>query len=405
MPDNVSPVSRPRVGPSSTRPLTTPDNPAPDNPGVDWRNLLFLLGLHTVGAGGLWVYLRHRPPSVFIVALVVVGFILTTFGISAGYHRLFAHRSYTTGNGLKALLLLLGASAIQNSALTWATKHRSHHQHTDTERDPYNARRGFWYSHIGWVVTADKEDSCDTRDLTADRLVALQHRWYLPAAMLLGFGVPTLIGWVVGDAAGGFLFGGVWRLLLSYHATFSINSIAHWIGSQPYSTKGTARDNLLAAIVTMGEGYHNFHHTFPGDYRNGVRFFDFDPPKWVLASFAYLGWIEHVRRTPGHVIALRRLKTARQHLEHKAALLPTEREVMAARADKLKLLLAQWSKAYVSRSSRSAKPPFQSASGFFSSRESQSVSETHARGESTPVALSRRAFWKAFNDWESEVKS
>jgi stearoyl-CoA desaturase (delta-9 desaturase) len=312
--------------------------------------------------------------------MLVVGFGLTTFGISAGYHRLFAHRSYTTGRILEASLLLLGAAAVQNSALTWATKHRLHHQHTDTDRDPYNARRGFWYSHIGWVVSEDKEDVCDTSDLQADPLVRAQHRWYLPLAILLGFGLPTLIGWSLDDALGGLLFGGVWRLLLSYHATFSINSFAHYIGTQPYSTKGTARDNLFAAIVTMGEGYHNFHHTFPGDYRNGVRFFDFDPPKWVLAAWAYFGWIRDVRRTPGHVIALRRLKTARQHLEQKATLAITERQVMAARADKLKQLLTQWAKAHVPRpNAMTAVPP--------------------------TLVESRRAFWKAFNAWEADVMS
>lgn len=371
MSESVSPVT------SSDAPLP-PVSPPPKQ-ATHWQNLTFLVGLHAFGAIGLVWYGFDRPPSAIAVTLLVLGFGLTTFGISAGYHRLFAHRSYRTGRLLKGLLLLLGASAVQNSALTWATKHRLHHQHTDTDRDPYNARRGFWYSHIGWVVSEDRQDSCDTKDLEADPLVQAQHRWYLPLAISLGFGLPTLVGWLFGDAFGGFLFGGVWRLLTSYHATFSINSFAHWVGAQPYSTNGTARDNLLAAIVTMGEGYHNFHHTFPGDYRNGVRFFDFDPPKWVLAAWARLGWIYDVRRTPGHVIALRRLKTARKHLDAKSTLLATERLVMAARAEKLKLLLTHWSKLHVSRN-----PPWT---------------------EPSAVEASRRAFWKAFNAWEAEVMS
>lgn len=382
MPANAPSKSVSLESPSVVSPsdMSRPPRAAVPKQATHWQNLLFLVGLHATGCIGLTLYWLHRAPSVVAVVLVAAGFALTTFGISAGYHRLFAHRSYTTGRALKGALLLLGAAAVQNSALTWATKHRLHHQHTDTDRDPYNARRGFWYSHIGWVVSEDPEDTCDTSDLQSDRLVQAQHRWYLPLALCLGFGLPTLVGWGLGDALGGFLFGGVWRLLLSYHATFSINSFAHWIGTQPYSTKGTARDNLLAAIVTMGEGYHNFHHTFPGDYRNGVRFFDFDPPKWVLAALASFGWIKDVRRTPGHVIALRRLKTARQHLEQKASLPPTERRAMVARADKLKQLLTQWSKACVPRTNtRETDPP--------------------------AVIKSRREFWKAFNDWESELTS
>jgi len=339
-------------------------------------------------------YLPQRGLPGSALVFLVVGFALTTFGISAGYHRLFAHQSYTTGPVFKGFLLLLGAAAVQNSALTWAEKHRLHHLHTDTDRDPYNARRGFWYSHIGWVVSKDRPDACDVSDLHADALVLAQHRWYLPLAMLSGFGLPTLLGWLAGDAVTGLLFGGVWRLLLSYHATFAINSVAHWKGSQPYSTKGTARDNLLAALVTMGEGYHNFHHTFPGDYRNGVRFYDFDPPKWVLAAFAYLGWIRDVRRTPGHVIALRRLKTAREHLERKASLPLPERQAMAARADKLKQLLSQWSKA--SLATTASLPDAKAAA----------LAPTSAvNAKAPPRQTARRAFWKAFNAWEADVMS
>lgn len=360
-------------------PPTSQATPPPAR-GADWRNLSFLIVLHLSGLIGLFVYLMVQAPSLWLWLMLGGGFALTTFGISAGYHRLFAHRSYTTGPVLRSLLLLLGAAAVQNSALNWAHKHRLHHQHTDTDRDPYNAQRGFWYSHIGWVVQEDNHETCDVSDLEADRWVALQHRWYLPLAIGFGFGLPTLVGWFLGDVWGGLLFGAVWRLLVAYHATFSINSFAHWIGSQPYSSKGTARDNWLAALVTMGEGYHNFHHTFPGDYRNGVRFFDFDPPKWALATFAKFGWIHAVRRTPGHVIALRRLKQARLHLETKTALAAADREHMVAQADKLRQLLTQWSKAVVTN-------PL--------TRPSQLLR----------AADSRREFWKAFNRWEAQVFS
>lgn len=345
-----------------------------------WTNLTFLVTLHTAGLLGLALYLQARAPSVIAVGLCVVGFGLTTFGISAGYHRLFSHRSYATGPVLRTLMLLLGTAATQNSALAWATNHRLHHLHTDTDRDPYNAKRGFWYSHVGWVVLQDLEDTCDVSDLRADRLVMLQHRFYVPLVVVVSFLLPTAVGALFGDALGGLLFGGIWRLLISYHATFCINSVAHIWGTQPYSTKTTARDSWIVALVTMGEGYHNFHHTFPGDYRNGLRFFDFDPPKWVLAVFARLGWIWSVRRTPGHVVALRRLKQARAVIEAQASLAPPERQALLAQAEKCKTLLQKWSTAALTHGS---------------ARQTEPV----------PPQQARRSFWKAFNAWQANLQS
>ncbi len=369
MPVTISP-------PQSSPPSFPSDTESPTE--TLWVSVVFLVTLHIVGVGALVGYALTQPPSFAALGIGALGFVLTSFGISAGYHRLLSHRSFTTGPVLKGLLLLIGASAFQNSALEWARNHRSHHQHTDTDRDPYNARRGFWYSHIGWVVRQGPPDTCDTSDLEADRLIQLQHRYYLPLAVFTGFVAPTLVGWYFGDALGGLLFGGVWRLLLAYHATFSINSFAHWLGRQPYSSKHTARDNWFTAVITMGEGYHNFHHTFPGDYRNGVRFFDFDPPKWVISVLAKWGWVKDVRRTPGNVIALRRLKQARLHLESNAKLPASERLLMVAQADKLKLLLSQWSKASAERNHPQHTKPL-------------------------PTRHARRAFWKAFRTWEAQV--
>lgn len=346
--------------------------PGPRKTETLWVSLVFLCALHAVGAGALFVHGWLTPFSPIAVAIMTVGFFATTFGISAGYHRLFAHRSYRTGPILKAALLVLGASAFQNSARAWARNHRLHHLYTDTDSDPYNARRGFWYSHIAWVVERAPDVACDTRDLEEDPLVRLQERYYLPLGVFTAFIAPTLLGWALGDAWGGFFLGGVWRLLLSYHATFSINSVAHWLGQQPYSSKHTARDNWLTALVTMGEGYHNFHHTFPGDYRNGVRFFDFDPPKWVLHVCAKLGWIEEVRRTPGHVIALRRLKEARSQLERKRVA-PQRKQHLLSQADASRQLLARWVTA------------------------SKSSTPAASHGET------RRAFWRALKRLEHEL--
>src|SRR5690606_5258383 len=136
-----------------------------------------------------------------------------------------------------------------------------------------------------WVFKRGAVD-VPAADLEADALVRFQHRHYVLVALAFGGLLPVAIGAAFGDPLGGLFFGGVWRLILSYHVTFSINSLAHWPGRQPYSTKGTARDCALVPLLTMGEGYHNYLHPFPGDYRNGVRFYDLDPPKWVLRALA-----------------------------------------------------------------------------------------------------------------------
>jgi stearoyl-CoA desaturase (delta-9 desaturase) len=320
--------------------------PALNNPGTDWFNVTFLTLLHIATIVGSILYFAYHSFGWDHVLTCVLGFVLTTLAISAGYHRLFAHRTYEAGPILKGIWLLLGAAAFETSALEWSRKHRLHHQHTDTPKDPYNAKRGLWYSHLGWVLEKQQLAPVDVTDLEADPLVRLQDRYYPLVAAFSGLLMPGFLGWLSGDVWGGLLFGGVWRVVLTYQATFSINSLAHRWGTQPYATHGTARNSWLTALVTMGEGYHNFHHTFPGDYRNGVRFFDFDPPKWLIATLAWCGVVRHLKRTPGHLIALRRLRTDRKRLEQLS--LPDEKKQhLTAQADCLRATLVAWADAGV----------------------------------------------------------
>jgi stearoyl-CoA desaturase (delta-9 desaturase) len=132
--------------------------------------------------------------------------------------------------------------------------------------------------------------------LLADRLVCFQDRFYLPLAGLFGFLLPTAIAWSWGDPLGGLLVAGFLRLLVQYHATFAINSVAHTIGRRPYSTSISARDSFVTAVLTLGEGYHNYHHRFPGDYRNGILFHHFDPTKWWVWSLSKLGLASDLKR-------------------------------------------------------------------------------------------------------------
>ena len=222
--------------------------------------------------------------------------------ITCGYHRLFAHATYEAHPVLKVAYLLFGAMALQNSALVWSAGHRVHHRFIDdTERDPYCAKRGFWFSHIGWMLRyypSGEPDLSTVRDLERDPLVRYQHRFYIPLALAMNIGLPLLLGWASGDVLGVFLLAGVLRLVLSHHFTFFINSLAHIWGSQPYTEDNTARDNPVVALLTYGEGYHNFHHMFAHDYRNGIRAWQWDPSKWFIATMSWLGLARNLKRVP-----------------------------------------------------------------------------------------------------------
>lgn len=278
----------------------------------DWFNIAFLAAAHLAGLGGLlWlVFVRCSP---WTVGLAVLWFVLCGLGITGGYHRLFAHKSYKAAAPVRAFYLAFGAAAVQNSALKWSSDHRVHHAFTDTDRDPYNIRKGFLWAHLGWVLHKDEEETPDNvRDMASDPLVRFQDRHYILLATLFGALLPMALGALWGDAIGALLVAGFLRLVVQWHATFCVNSLAHTIGSQPYSAKGTARDSFVTAIVTLGEGYHNFHHTFQADYRNGVRWYQLDPTKWLVWALSKVGLTSDLRRTPQKAIERALEETAAQ---------------------------------------------------------------------------------------------
>jgi stearoyl-CoA desaturase (delta-9 desaturase) len=268
-----------------------------DNP-LDWVNVAFIAFAHAVAALAV-VYLVAVRFSWWTVGLGFLYAVVCGLSVTGGYHRLFAHRAYRANRLVRASYLFFGAAAVQNSALAWCDDHRLHHARTDTERDPYNIRKGFWWAHIGWVF--HKMNARDPRrvpDLRADRLVLLQDRHLLAITILAGAVLPFCLGFVWGDPWGALLVAGFLRLVVQWHSTFAINSVAHVAGKQTYGTRTSARDSAWLAFFTMGEGYHNFHHTFPSDYRNGVRWHQFDPTKWLIGGLALVGLTAELKRTP-----------------------------------------------------------------------------------------------------------
>lgn len=267
-----------------------------------WENILALVVTHAGGAAGIW-YIADGRASPWSVALGAFWFVFSMLALTAGYHRLFAHPTYRAAWILRLYHVLFGAGSAQASALLWASDHRVHHARGDEEEDPYNIRKGFWWAHIGWLLyRAPPSDFKNVRDLEADPLLRFQHRHYVALMLAVGFALPTGIAALWGDALGGLLLAGFLRLMVQYQATFCINSVAHSVGRQPYSTSISARDSWISAFLTMGEGYHNYHHRFPGDYRNGIRWYHFDPCKWFVWGMSKLGLAADLRRAPPEMI-------------------------------------------------------------------------------------------------------
>jgi len=256
------------------------------------------------------------------VSFVVLS-ILNGMSITGGYHRLWAHRAYEAHWSVKLFFMLFGTMALQNSILVWASGHRTHHRHIDDDdKDPYSAGRGFWFSHIGWMLRqheSGKDDFRNAPDLLNDPIVMFQHRYYVPLAVVMNLGVPALIGYLAGDVAGVMLLGGLLRLVWSHHTTFFINSLAHMWGTRPYTDENSARDNPVLALFTYGEGYHNYHHIFQYDYRNGIRWYQIDPTKWVIAGLSYVGLTWNLKRVPKFQVEKARIamqfKRAEEHLK------------------------------------------------------------------------------------------
>lgn len=269
-------------------------------------------------------YIWTRGFDLFQFGLFLAYFIATGLSITLGYHRLFSHLSFQAKWPVKLATLVFGAAAFENTVIEWTSDHRNHHKHTDHDDDPYDISKGFWHAHIGWILfKLNAEPPIDNvPDLERDRLAQWQHKYYVWIAVIVGFIVPTLLGYWYGgaDAAlGAFLIAGVLRTTLVQHMTFFINSLCHTIGGQPYSTRCTARDSWIMALFTFGEGYHNYHHEFQHDYRNGVKWWQWDPTKWTIWTLSKLGLVSNLRRVPEDKILLAQITEARRRIDERLA--------------------------------------------------------------------------------------
>ncbi len=248
---------------------------------------------------GVPLYAYYYDFSWLDWTMFFVLYIFTGLGITVGYHRLISHRSFKCPNWVKFIFLIAGGMALQNSALRWAGDHIRHHARCDQKEDPYNATLGFWHSHCGWLLWKDpnRDPKYSTR-LQQDPLIMWQNRYYLPI-VVTGLFLPFLVGFLYDGWMGGFscfLLAGLARTFFVLNSTFFINSICHIWGEQPHGTSDSSRDSWWISLLTFGEGYHNYHHMYQSDYRNGAQWYNFDPSKWLIWTLSKLGLAYDLRR-------------------------------------------------------------------------------------------------------------
>jgi len=233
---------------------------------------------------------------------------LRMFGVTAGYHRYFSHRAYATSRPFQFLLALIAQSSGQKSVLWWAAKHRHHHLHSDTAEDVHSPRQGgVWHSHVGWVFDRrhDATDLVKVADFAAYPELRWLHRYEALPTVALALLCFLIAGWP------GLVVGFCWSTMLVYHATFSINSLAHLSGRRRYLTGDDSRNNAVLAVITMGEGWHNNHHACQSSARQGFRWWEVDATYGILRLLACVGVVRELKQPPEAVVRNQRPPSAR----------------------------------------------------------------------------------------------
>ncbi len=281
-------------------PSGTPQLPAPPLPSRNlspWIKSLPFLSLHL---GCL---------AIFFVSATSLGVVLCAglyfvrmFGITAGYHRYFSHHSYKTSRWFQFVLACLGCSAMQKGPLWWTAHHREHHRHSDTAQDPHSPRtKSFWWSHIGWILSKDYEETNWPEIRDWSRYPEL--RWLNRNHWLPGF-VLAVICFLVGGWTG-LVWGFFVSTVLLYHAVFAVNSVCHLFGRRRYATPDQSRNNLWVALVTLGEGWHNNHHRYQSSTNQGFFWWEIDVSYYLIKLLGCLGLVWSIRKPARHILLTR----------------------------------------------------------------------------------------------------
>ena len=263
---------------------------------VVWMSVLRISIAHLLGICGMFLAPFAKWPTWIFLFIASV---ISAFGVTAGAHRLWAHKSYKARLPIKILLMLLDCLAFQNDILEWCRDHRLHHKYSETNADPHNAKRGFFFAHMGWLMMRKHPDvlikgrNIDLSDLHRDPVVMFQHKYYYVLALFCSVLIPTFIPWYFWNEPlyMSFLTCGTFRYIFSLHVTWLVNSAAHLWGKKPYDQKINPSENLLVSLLAIGEGFHNYHHTFPFDYATSEWGPTFNITTCIIDFFGLLGLV------------------------------------------------------------------------------------------------------------------
>uniref|UniRef100_A0A8C8VQP2 stearoyl-CoA 9-desaturase n=1 Tax=Pelusios castaneus TaxID=367368 RepID=A0A8C8VQP2_9SAUR len=279
-----------------------------------WRNIIFMSLLHLGGLYGLWLIPVAKPLTLMWAVLC---FLVSALGITAGAHRLWSHRTYKASLPLRIFLTIANSMAFQNDIYEWARDHRVHHKFSETNADPHNAKRGFFFAHIGWLLVRkhpeviQKGQKLDLADLKADKVVMFQRRFYKLSVVVMCFLFPTLVPWYFwGESfSNSFFVPAILRYVLVLNASWFVNSAAHMFGSRPYDRNINPRENPLVTFGALGEGFHNYHHTFPYDYAASEFSWHYNFTTAFIDLMCFLGLASDRKQVSKEVILARKIRT------------------------------------------------------------------------------------------------
>lgn len=279
-----------------------------------WRNIILMSLLHM---GALYGLTLIPYASGLTLAWSAVCYLISALGVTAGAHRLWSHRSYKASFPLRVFLAFANSMAFQNDIYEWARDHRVHHKYSETDADPHNAMRGFFFSHIGWLLVRkhpdviEKGQKLELSDLKADKVVMFQRRHYKLSVVIICFLVPMVVPFFLwGESlVVGYFIPGLLRYTLVLNASWLVNSAAHMWGNRPYDKSINPRENPLVAFSAIGEGFHNYHHTFPFDYSTSEFGYKLNFTTAFIDLMCFLGWAKDCRRVSKEMVMARIQRT------------------------------------------------------------------------------------------------
>ncbi|KAH8389181.1 hypothetical protein KR200_003935, partial [Drosophila serrata] len=281
-----------------------------------WRNIIIFTVLHIASLYGGYLLVTQTKPATILFTFVIYS--LGMLGLTAGTHRLWSHRSYKAKWPARLFLVILNCLTFQDSIFVWVRDHRMHHKYSETDADPHNTSRGFFYSHIGWLLVKKHPDvtikgkGLDLSDIRADPIVMFQHKYYYYLMPLGCFILPTLIPWLCWNESlsSSYFVAAVLRWCVQLNMTWMINSSAHAWGNKPYDKAMNPSQNSFVSLMTFGEGWHNFHHVFPWDYRTAEwGGYSLSHATILINLFAKIGWAYDLKEVTPEMIKKRTLRT------------------------------------------------------------------------------------------------